>query len=47
MVKVVSVTFNRHIAYMTKTTTFISDCGELEISAGDYFNEHKYKKDNI
>ena len=25
----------------------ISDCGELEISAGDYFNKHKYKKDNI
>ena len=25
----------------------ISDCGELEISAGDYFNEHKYEKDNI
>ena len=25
----------------------ISDCGELEISACDYFNEHKYEKDNI
>lgn len=25
----------------------ISDCGELEISASDYFNEHKYERDNI
>ena len=27
-----------------ESDNLISDCGELEVSAGDYFNDHKYEK---